>query len=421
MQLRPSNGAVLLTAGLAIAVLLGPFVLRGDSTANARLAANRRQVAEMTEAERARLLRNYQRWQQMPAHERTQWLQFADSLQQNRAELGPLLEDYYDWLQTIPGYRRDQLRAAPNVTEKVALVEEITAAQLADRLEAPAPDIQRFGERFEVPILSAAELDDVMEALEGGLLPQERGQLVDRDDQELVGLERHLMTLSLLGKRYGGSGDGLSQRVAQSVLDALPEHARNALMRPNDRFVTRQVGNRVLMTILLSVRAEMERTLRSLRPTPDKLQAHFESLPPDDQEQLLGLSASEFTTELTRRYFQSEVQSRVDLNMNQLRRLMSTWGRGPRPNGRSSGDGPRRDFGSGDRLPIFGGPRGRPAGLRPAEGDRDAPPGDRGDRPPPRRDGERPPQRDGDRPPPGNGDRGEDQPRERPPRAANDF
>lgn len=398
MRIRPGNGAVALTAGLAIAVLLGPLVLRGDPVESARLEANRRQIAEMTEAERQRLLRNYDRWQKMSDAERQDWRLFADKLAINRASLGPVLEDYYAWLQSLPGYRREQLRQAEaqGVQQHIETVKEIAGDQLASRLDSPAMETTVFGGPFEIPILTSAELDHVLSAMEEILLPQERRRLVNRDGEPLTGLERRLLVLNMLRSRLGGPREIVQGSTSsfERILAAVPEHARQSLMQGMDRGGT-QFRNRLMAMITVSVRAELERVMRELRPTPDRLQKFFDELEPAEQERLLDLAANEFNEELSRRYYRQQLETRVDIDFGQMQRFFGAWERPGGDRGDMERLRPRLD----GRGPFPGERPGFDPQRRPENPDgRPARPQDWPERPP-GRDGERPPPRDGDRPP----------------------
>lgn len=390
MQIRPGNGAVALTAGLALAVLLGPLIVRDDPAEAARLDVNRKAIADMTEANRQKLLKNFDRWEKMTPDEQRRWRTFAQQLEDNRASLGPVVQDYYDWLQTIPGYRRDELRRAPDVQQKVSLVKEIAQEQLAERLEAPDVTSIGLGGR-EVPVLTSAELDDVFAALESGLSSADQAKLVDRQGNELEGVERHLMLLGQL-VRFGGLRQMIDSPGQRSKVEAaLPARITELLESLSDRKFAPMRGNLLSVMLMMSVRLELERAFQSQRPGPEELRRFYDKdIPPAEQEQLLNLSADDFVDELTRRYYRSQLVQKTNIDLEKVERFLNFIGGPP-------GNQPPGDRGPGQRYrPQLGGGGPffpRDGARRPGE---EGPGGDPR-RPPPN---DRPPPREGDPPPP---------------------
>jgi hypothetical protein len=374
-------------------VLCGPFVLRGDQAEESRLALNRRQIEEMSEAERQRLERNFDRWQSMSPTDQQKWREFGARLDQLKAELGPVQTDYYGWLQTIPGYRRDELRKAQSVPAKVELVHDIVNDQLATRLDSPSAEPQRFGRIGDVPLLSSPELDSVFRVVEYNLPTSEQKRLVDKDGEELQGLERHLMLLQIVRSKFGGPQQFVqNSTLMNAIIEALPPRARDVLPEGLERTSLVPRRNFVMLIITLSVKAEWERRVRSFTPTPDKLETFYSELPPEQQEQLLDLSSREFYEELSRRFYRAQMENRVDLNFEQIQQILNP--REPGRDGPFSGDRPLMDGAPLDRLrPRLDGrglfappPGGRPGDgppfngeRRPEEGGRFNPPG--GERP----------------------------------------
>lgn len=417
MLKRPSNGALALTGGLILAVALGPLVLRADRTENARLNENARQISDMTASERARLERNFARWQQLTPAERQQWREFDERLHAEQARLSPVLDDYYRWLQTIPGYRRDQLRQATDVSQRVSLVDQIVNEQLSSRIGGGLQEVVLPGGRMSIPSLSPDELAQVMSAIERHLLDHERKLLEDHDGEPLAGVERYLVMFKLLGERFKRLPQLFAQTdFANTVLDALPTAAR-AVIEPEGR--PAEFRNiKIAATLAYNLMEEVQRERRRRQPTHDKLVEFFNSQSEDVQEELLALSAPQFQDELRRRYFETHtLRPRVNLEVARIQDFLS-------PNQFLQGQ--RNGPFEGQRLP---GERGRFEVLRPGGGGRGlfAPgerPGDRDGPFSPRRDGENgePPRNGapGSGPPPGS-DRprfdgpGGDRPRGQPP------
>jgi hypothetical protein len=396
---RPADGTIVLTLGAALAVLLGPLALRGDRAESARMAENRRQIAEMTESERARLERNYDRWlKQMSAAERQQWRQFNEQLeldrQRNQGRLAAAMNDYYRWLQSVPGYRRQQLRDAATVDEKMSLVEEIVGDQVAKRLNSPEVETRTLPQGFSVTVLGPEALGRVMAALEQALLPADRNEL-----EGLEGLQRHLKTIHSLREQYSGGLPQLATnpRVMAAIREAMPDEAiRSDGPEPLARL-------QVISTLYFSLQEELERQERQLDPSDAELQRFFEEeLPPEKQEALYNLAANEFVREVRRRYVESRLAEGLDFDVGEAVEFLN-----PRPilmqmRSRNERDGMERD--GGGFRPI----RPDRGFFRPRDGDRPFPPRSEPDE-------ERPP-RPGDRAP-SEGDRDRDEsprPEERP-------
>lgn len=415
MRLRLTSGELALTIGLVVAVGLGPLLLRASPTEMNRLQQNARRIQEMTEAERARLDRNFKMWQALPPAEREKWRTFVARLeldrQSNHGRLARTMEDYYRWLQSVPGYRREELRKEIDPVRRTELVREIVGDQVARRLDSPPADVRLFGRVVSIPTLNSEELAEVMAALEEALVPNEQAQLVDRQGNELQGLDRYYKVLSLLVARYGRPLELLQNpRIRFSMWNALPEHVREELQAGLDPGRPELLA-RLMETLRLSIRMEAERRWDDVRPTPDRLRQFFdneEKLSREEREELLNLPADEFHAELAARYLRSELEGRVAINFDNVKRFLQPeesrrFRDGEQP------PGERRPFllpgqflrqperfppGSGDARPPE--TRRTPDRERPEQDEirpRPLPPGEG---PPPR--GERP--REGDRPPP---------------------
>ena len=369
MLKRPSNGALALTGGLILAVALGPLALRGDQAENARLEDNARQISAMTASERARLERNFDRWQQLTPAERQQWRDFDERLKAEQARLNPVLQDYYHWLQTIPGYRRDQLRQTIDVNQRVALVDQIVNEQLASNIGGGLQEVALPSGRMAIPTLTPDELAQVMSAIERHLLDRERKQLEDRDGQPLTGVERNLVVFKLLAERFKRLPQLFSQTdFANTVLEALPSPAREAIESDNRRPEFRNL--KIAAMLAYNLMEQVQRERRRRQPTPDKLVAFFDEQSPDVQEDLLDLSAPQFQDELRRRYYETQtLRPRINLEVGRIQEFLSPnqFLQGGRP-GPLDGQRPLGERGGFEVLRPGGGGRGNfVPGERPAD------------------------------------------------------
>lgn len=434
MSSRLPRGEAVLIVGLVLALAAGPLVLRGDRTETRRLEANADAIRGLSQAERTRLDRNYQRFRQMSGAEQEAWREFAADVAGSDART-QVLDTYYEWLQGVPGYRREELRQTTNLDQRVELVKATADDQVAARI-GPG-NVQGLGGR--IPLLGQNDLALVMEQFERKLNGAERDKLVDKDGNSLEGFERHVMVLELLRARYKQPGVFLEPAFTKLVFDRLPPRVMQHLHTER--------GPQVQLffpMLRLALQQELEREREASRPDESALKRFFEQeLSPAEQDELFGVSASEFHDRLQRRYLEAHVKDRLAIDPREALRFLSVEmprqpfdgrpgdgfggpGRGLRPGQQRDGEGPRGGppFGpQGDRDQTGPGFRGGP-NRRPGEG----PPnfGGGGQGPEPRGPGnrggfDRPPQkeglgpRDGDSPPPDRPDPPEDRPpRDRP-------
>src|SRR2546425_8013 len=107
--MTPTQRSNLHPARLAfVALLVGcAAAARGDSLTAAQRELREREIANKSEAERARLQRNFKMFRELPADEQKKFRELDRELKEdsrNQGSLRAIMNDYYDWLATLtPG------------------------------------------------------------------------------------------------------------------------------------------------------------------------------------------------------------------------------------------------------------------------------------------------------------------------------
>lgn len=405
MSLRMSSGTWILLLGLALAVGLGPLFLRGNAAELARLEANEKKIAGMTVAERARLDRNYATYKGMSETERAQWREFYLKLQQdqqsNNGRLTKTMDDYYDWLQSISGSRRDELMKQTQIPQRIQTIERIVDAELEETLARTMGGVQRQGRGRMIPLLDREQLLVLLEWVAIRLRLNE-SDLVNEQQESLVGLDRAIRILQLAGERNRSLYSLWFDRASQSdALSSLGTELQQFFLDGKPALATDfQMVESVKLTMLREFEIEAARST----PAEPDLRAVLENLNEAEKDILWNESAQAIVASLRDRYLRDKKSGSIEFDREKVLLAFR-----PNPEIRQQiqaveqrlqeRDGRRPGF---LRIPPEGGqrPPGNPDHRPPG----DAPPnnGPRSDRPPgDRAAGERPPERrPGDGPPP---------------------
>lgn len=398
--------------GLAIAGALaaGPLVLgRG----NPALTPAHDEISLMSEVERTALKRKYDQYRALSEDQRTALRSLHQQLEADRPKGGRYLStmaDYCDWLKTIDAWQQDELAHIDDPLKKAKRVDEIAQERQEKALaNAAAHDEEgplRSGLSQAPILLTESQLTKVFDALAQratGLTEEEQKE-IDKES----GLKRIGLQVKALKQRLPKL-DALFRAIPETELQEMIEASGNADMLAlltNSGDMPRQT--RVFMVkrgIVMSVVNQFRR--ESTAATDEELRAFFNTLPKDEQNDLLELRAEDFKSVLRFRHLAADpviaelhhLGPQFDI-MTFLERMD---GRGgfPGPNGPGGPNGGRPGDPSGDRPPFDGrregdrgGPFNRPNGQRgPGRDDRPPPrPGEEGGPPPDRPEGEgRPP------------------------------
>lgn len=294
-----------------------PFVLPAEDPT---LVLRRQSIAAMTQAERQRLQRNFERFTAMDARQQEQVREFSAALEvdqtSNRGRLGQTLRVYEQWLQTLTPHQRDALRRQPDPLQRISLMRELVDDQRDVRIEV------RMGERSEflgpLPQISRSDLEAMLTVLDGKL-----GLYLD-DPAELAGYEgmrRYLKMFELLARQRRTIRDLLGDANMQLLMAAISdEQTREQLQtlpeadRPLAEIPLRRL--KMGLAIYQAIEVELDRELRSRRVSPENLARYFDELTLEEQDELLTLIPSQFQQQLLSRYVETEwSQNRINMRL----------------------------------------------------------------------------------------------------------
>jgi hypothetical protein len=353
-----------LLAVAVIGVASVPFLLRAEDP---QLAQRRQSIAAMTQADRQRLQRNFERFTAMNDAQRAQLSDFAAALETDRTtqrgRLNETLRVYEQWLQTLTPHQRDALRKETAPLQRIALMRQLVDEQRDDRIEIRMGDRGAF--LGPIPAIGRKDLEAMLEIISGKL-----GLYLNRS-QELEGYEgmrRYLKMFELLSRQGRSVHQLLGEDNVQLLLQAISdEQTREQLQsipdieRPQAEAPLRRT--KLALAMFQAIETELDRELRSRRVSPENLTRYFEKLDQDQQDELLTLTPAQFRQQLLSRYVETE-WSQNRINMGLVRQFFRPQRPpGERPPGdnppaeRRPGDGPPRGGGLGDG-PLPDRPRG---------------------------------------------------------------
>ncbi|WP_437204261.1 hypothetical protein [Planctomicrobium sp. SH664] len=422
-----------------LALGLAPFLARGDEQIHQRRAANAAAIARLSTTERARLMRNLELYKKATPQQQQAAREFQQALAHDQAtnhgELTAIMNQYTNWLKTITPRHRDELHHKPETTARIDLMKSIVKEEqnrVMGRFVARRGNNWGFmGGRMGDRRLTNDEFRKLFTQLETLTLPS----LVPAQQAEIQGKEGIARDVQLLQALRDLDVEKrpllVHQPAAFSELAAhIDQYTDNARIRDfihnsgnnNDGLFGREpkLANskeaRLAIVLYLSLLAQLNEDRREVRqPSDSMLKEELLTLPPDVQEMLLQLEASDFKTDLRNTFVNRNQPVKPEV-LNEVFGMGRNLRMGP--GGPGGGDGPdRRGLPGGrgpGRGPRDGGPPGEGAppprrGSRPEEGRGTGFPGDfffepEGRGPPP--SGERPgppPPRNGQRPEPPDG------------------
>lgn len=360
-----------LATTLLLAVLIAPFLARGDQSDRQLKERHAQQLARLSDSQRNRLLQNEAQYLAASTTARDALRNFHIAIEKDRrqgGELTAVMSAYDAWIRTIKRSQREQLASTSDPQERIALMKEIVRSQqewVARRglsSFGPGGDRPHFG---APPLLnekaSRAVMDALREAANVRLKPEQQAEL-----EKLSGLKRDFRLLQILKE----TGTGLTPKPLleepphefKTVAEHLDQYVEDERTREfiTGRPVTtegenppRRLGTpeaRLVVLVYQSMMAELSRLRRASHLSVDetRLRDYLNQLPLDRQYELLSLDTAEFQNELRNQYLDGEglsgLPSRQDF---------------------------RELFGWGFLRGGMGGPDRRPSGFR---GDRDTRP-----------------------------------------------
>ncbi|HID21481.1 MAG TPA: DUF3106 domain-containing protein, partial [Planctomycetaceae bacterium] len=191
-------------------------------------------IAAMSEAERARLERNFRRWLQLKAEQRQAFRKLHQKIGQDPA-LKQTLDRYVEWLQTLSPWERAELRKISDPRKRLQRVEQYRKELSSQDEELGFPSEGPFARTPVRP--TAKDFEAMMQVLERRLTipPARRAAL-----EKLSGVERHLAVLETSVRQAGldpGLRPGLRRPswpdpvTCEKLIDAMPTRELAAIFR----------------------------------------------------------------------------------------------------------------------------------------------------------------------------------------------
>lgn len=416
-----------LIGSVLLSLVAAPFLARGDANLRKQRLQNQQEIAAMPESERNRLKRNFETYQSLSEAERNQLRQLHQTLEANRAgddELNEALSTYREWLTTLEPFQRDKLIQIEDPNELVNETRRIIHEQKVRSTERSLPQPEGrdvvLWMLSRIPTVTVDDYERIMGEIEKVALPN-----LSLDERKALegtsGVDRHYkLLLSLARDDLSGEIKGIAKeppkefRIVANRVDDLIEDSKvreffsrevkirvpvfergRGGFRDRERFGPPKMEEKVISPenklagivskgLLLELFETRQRELKSV--SDEKLGEFLETLPEQEQDQLLTLEASDFYSDLVNQYrTQSLTEQAGRLMKGDVDRLIQgterPGGRPPRPeeDGRERGPGVgpdergprpfRPEFGDGDRRPRPPEDGERPRGPRPERGE----------------------------------------------------
>jgi hypothetical protein len=282
---------------LVVLVLCCGAIVRGDSLTSAQRELREREIANKSEAERARLQRNFRTFRDLPADEKERLRRLDLELKEDARNMGSLraiMNEYCDWLLTLtPGQAQELLdERDPNKREK--LVRDLLKEQ---QDQALASGSARGARSFR---LSGPDLAAALDAIEKVMRDR---QLLSADEIQQLGsknkVAHHAYVLELAFRRGPGGTQG-SFPWTQPVFDAILENISNEkqtshILEPQNPQERRM---RLFGALMGGFAAEYE----TIKPKKETLEMYFVQLKPHEQDEIMRLPYDQQQQQLTRMY-----------------------------------------------------------------------------------------------------------------------
>jgi len=273
---------------------------QGDSLTPAQRELREREIANKSEAERARLQRNFRIFRELPADEQKKLRLLDLELKEdarNQGSLRTVMNEYYDWLASpslTPG-QRQELRDERDPNRREMLVRELLKEQQEQALASGS------ARGFRIQELSATDLAaalDVIEKVmrESNLLsPDELRQL-----QSKKGVARHAYLMELAFRRGPGMAPGPFPWNSPAVFDAIVESISNERQRKHILEPSKDGEKRMRLNWALmgGFGAEYEKK----KPAREELEKFFVQLKSHEQDEIMRLPYDQQQQQLTRMF-----------------------------------------------------------------------------------------------------------------------
>jgi len=353
MNRQRSKRATLFQVGAALLTVWGGVIALGDSIAGNVREQREKDIAGKSEAERARLQRNFKAFRDLPAVEQEKLRQFDLQLKEdarNGGNLRKVMTEYYDWLATLtPGQAQD-LREIDDPNRREKRVRELLKEQ---QEQADAGDSGKAGK--SPAKLGPKDLAAVLEVIEQALREK---HLLSQDDQQQLqnkkDLARLVYIVELAFRRQSVGPQGQLQWMSKDVMEAM-------LASISTTKLAKQVGEgqfpleraqRLFRGIFAGIRAEV---YEKLKPEQQDLELFFVQLKPTEQDEIMRLPFDQQQAQLTHMFIVKK--SAEDPNAYPKPPQMPFWLRRP-----LGGVGPQGGRGAGNLRGRDGGAM-RPPGA----------------------------------------------------------
>lgn len=289
MTISPKNNLSLaLVAGLTFGLASVASVARAADAAKPNLREQRQQeIAAKSEADRARLARNFKAFRNLPSADQERLRQFDRELKddtKNGGNLRIIMDEYYTWLETLnPGQQKD-LREIADPTRREIRVRELIKEQ-QDRAEAV---ISGKGPGANAPPrLNAKDLASVMEVIEGAL---KSGFFLSVDDERQLKakkekgneLARQIYLLDVAFRPRPPAQSWFSPKVIESMIEAISNEKLVSHIKSAQNW---ERWRRLVLVIYGGVQAEIEK----IKISQDELERFFVQLPAGQQDEIMRL------------------------------------------------------------------------------------------------------------------------------------
>ena len=268
---RSKRTALVLTGAALLTVWCGVAALGDSSTASLR-EQHEKEIAGKSEAERARLQRNFKAFRELPAAEQEKLRRFDGQLKEdarNGGNLRTVMNEYYDWLATLtPGQAQD-LREIDDPNRREKRVRELLKEQ---QDQADATDSVKGGK--SPPKLSSKDLAAILEVVEQALREK---HLLSQDEIQQLQNKKDLAHLAfvveLAFRRQSLSPQGQLMWMSKDVMEAMLESISStklAAQVKQSQFPMER-GQRLFQGIYAGLRAEFEK----IKPEQQDLEPSF--------------------------------------------------------------------------------------------------------------------------------------------------
>ncbi len=385
--MTPRTVRLILLGLFLLALAATPFLGQGGER-HSVMAHNAAVIRNLSVSQRDRLNQNFEDYQKLTPAEREQVNHFHTQMEQDRqmhgGHLTHVLNVYMNWVKTLSPHQRDQLTRAENPQARLALVRELLSRQ---REEIARRTMPTFGPDGDRGTEMAPFLDDkVRVAIFQELEKLAANRLTESQMEEVTSLQGIRRELKLLQLLKDAAKPAPAALIDQPPVEFAEIASRFSQFTENQRlrdFVVNDIrppgpmgprresseGRRLAILLMQSMSIELIKQQQAAEHNVDdqKLREFLETLPIEEQMELLSLDAADFHVDLKKQY----LESHADLpRMSQISELFTGrpfWRRrfgddrmgGGRPPRRGEGQGPERgeEMGPGPGRPP-GPPRG---------------------------------------------------------------